>query len=193
MEQLVIIKKFLLISLIFTLNSFLLSCKDYRKEDTQEILKVLLEKYEVTCLNEKMWASTIKNPEQLISSYYNWIYTRPANSLLVKNIIDVIPKEEIIQMKGKYSNKLWGEGTWKPDKAVNVIVSFSECKEKESVNISEPLFTSDFEKALIYFQTESCNGTSSVISILQKVDDEWQFVGSVPISIGDKFNKSDCN
>ena len=186
------VKKYLLIFLIFVLNSFLLSCQDNKGEDPQEILKVILVKYEVSCLNEKMWVATDNDPKELINSYYNWIYTRPANSLLVKNIIDVIPKEEIIQMRDNYTHA-WSGGKWKPEGIFSVTASFSECEDKKRINISEPLFSADFKKALVYVKLENCNGSSSEISVLQKINNNWQYSGSVPMSIGDRLDYSNCN
>lgn len=190
--------KFTVLLSIFIIFCF--SCQSQessRKEEIEKIINVALAEYDsVYLIKETYYNDNSLKPVNVLYPYYR-VYNykvmdedsaTKANNVaflvFLKDVDGLISKSELDEMKERYGS--WTLKEWKAEdihsKKVELI-SIDKAKTKFSIPIihrSEPLFTADGKKAII-FGTYVKNGVGgSGITILIKENGKWKIKGAIP-------------
>ena len=114
-----------------------------------------------------------------------------AYEVFYKDIDGIIKKEELKKIKNK--NLKWQKPKWKASEIVDrktlLITSLedikSKCTDRIYLKVSEPVFTEDMNKAMVFVvKSKHKSGSSSYIEILKKEKGVWKIKGGIPIGIG---------
>lgn len=183
-----IIIRLLLIFLLTSCNAQ----KNNLKDPTANILNAIVSDFnEPICLEANTFFESSKvKPNYLINHYFR-VYNSSKESVAhaifsYKNLDGLITKNELkklISENIKWQKKDWNESDLKNQKNLILIKSEtkSNCLSKKLLKISEPVFTSDKNKAMVLIKTTK-NGTGSTfMKILKKENETWTIQGSIPI------------
>lgn len=174
------------------LFSQVVSCQEV--DEASSIVQAVLKKNQVNCLYEhSLIPSRYNEPISMIDTYMEWTFGRPENSILNRGLKELLSQKELEEMKINVNSSKWERISWPNFEGTNSISLFSDCQQKKSIGLSEPIFNDSKTKALAYLQIETCSGNSFSINVLKREDGEWLVVGMVPLGVGDKFSNSDCN
>jgi hypothetical protein len=187
---------FLIIILLLTI-----SCKIKKINiDTYEIVNSILKDKDSTCLFQKTYFlnKSIKPINALYPYFRVYSYNimnkndsikskNISYQVFLKNVDGVISKNELLEMKIRYPS--WSLKEWNPslikNKKIKIISlnSYNNCN--KLIRISEPLFTKDKLKAIVYVYSKISGSGGSGITILKKVKEKWRIVGSIPNGTSD--------
>ncbi len=108
--------------------------------------------------------------------------------LFFKHVDGVITKEELSEMKGRYTE--WSLAEWSREMIDREDVRLVPVKEEGAldscdrrIRVSEPLFTKDMRKALVKVSKGDKRSGDHLLVVLRKEDGEWQIKGTVPLGI----------
>lgn len=174
------------------------SGKNLPNEDIQEIVTLVLKEYDsVSLIKETYYSDKTFIPSSVLSPYYRAYSYKIMNAsksekeknvaylVFLKDVDRVIKKEELDEMKERY--KSWFIKEWKNTDINNNRVKLISLDSKKTYNdsinrlrLSEPLFTKDRKKAIIY-ESYSKNKTGAQgIRILVKENGNWVLKEGIP-------------
>ena len=173
------------------------SCKVQKfnlEKETLNILNLTLTEYnESICLEKNtFYGHSRVEPNYLINHYqrvYNSSQKSAAYTLFYKEIYGVITNKELKELKErdfKWQKREWNISKVFEQKVVLITNSItkSSCQDKKVLKISEPVFTSDKNKAMVLITTSKNNTGSTFLKILKKEKGKWNIIGGVPIGTG---------
>lgn len=187
-----IMKKIILLILL----SFLLSCKTQEKiikKETNYIINLVVSEFKKPlCLDKNtFFKHSIIKPNYLINHYfriYNSSKKSAAYHFFYEDIDGIILSKELKKMKAqnlKWSKKEWNKSEILNNEILLVNDSQEKCSDKEYLKISEPVFTEDMNKAIVYIvKSRYKSGNSSFTKVLKKEKGVWKIKGGIPIGIG---------
>lgn len=185
--------------------SILFSCASQTREikdDTNEILNVVLKRYDNYCLyKETYYNNPAVKPINSLYPYYRVYRSSLINEknkdsletaayvLFYKNVDGIISRNELDDMKERY--KSWTLREWeirniknKSIKQISIENKNENCE--KTIRISEPLFTADMKKAIVIIaSSKKRTGGDSGVTILKKEKGEWVVKGNIPIGVSD--------
>ncbi|AUC86328.1 hypothetical protein CW731_14045 [Polaribacter sp. ALD11] len=168
----------------------IISCtsqKKNTKKETDKIINLVLNKYDSVRLISETFYNTEIKPSSILNPYYRAYNSKKntfAYQILYKKVQNIISLNELDEIKSSYKN--WSLRKWERNfNKDNVLIIFLKDRKKYNSSIpilrfSEPLFTKDMKKAIIYEYNLKDNTGGTSIKILVKENNEWSIKGEIP-------------
>jgi len=181
---------------------FCFSCKSGKErlnKETRTIVKVILEDYDsIALIRETYYHDSSIKPINLLYPYYRaYSYSIMDNNkskkkqniayvVFLKDVDGIIIEKELDKMKDEY--KSWSIEGWDEKNIENKkvkLISLDSVKKYDisipTVRLSEPLFTKDKKKAIIYESYLDSKTGAHGIRILVKKNGKWVIKGGIPV------------
>jgi len=169
------------------------SCKSRKlllSKDTSEIINITLEGNDTTFLIRKTFYNekAVKQINLLNPYYraYNSEKNTAAYEMLYRKVLNIISISELDKIKEVHT--MWSIKSWDKKNIENskvILVSLDSMEKYNGsipvIRISEPLFTKDKKKAIIYRSYLKNKTGGFGIQILAKNNGKWKIKGSIPI------------
>ena len=159
-------------------------------KDTSEIINITLEGNDTTFLIRKTFYNekAVKQINLLNPYYraYNSEKNTAAYEMLYRKVLNIISISELDKIKEVHT--MWSIKSWDKKNIENskvILVSLDSMEKYNGsipvIRISEPLFTKDKKKAIIYRSYLKNKTGGFGIQILAKNNGKWKIKGSIPI------------
>ncbi|AUC83795.1 hypothetical protein CW731_00075 [Polaribacter sp. ALD11] len=180
---------------------FFASCKGQKEiidKNNKEILNLILKEYDsVLLIKETYYNDKSLKPANVLNPYYrvyNYkIMDKPlakkndniAYSVFLKDVDGVVSKKELDEIKNKY--QFWSIKEWESSNIENnkiKIISIDNIKSYQNhipiIRLSEPLYSKDKKKAIIYeYYVKNKVGANGIRVIIKK-NGNWKIKGGIP-------------